>query len=405
MSIQNSIKPFAPAPLDPADFIPIFDEIATGAAKRDRERILPFEEIDLLRQSRFGAYRLPRNLGGAGASFRELFGRIIELGEADSNVAHILRNHFVFVERFVRHAATPQAFFWRDKVAGGAIFGLANTEKAKAENGGDSVTRLSVTPGGYRLDGTKFYSTGSLYSDFIIVRAKDEADAQVTVIIPTDRPGVTLDDDWDAAGQRLTGTGTTHFKDVHVEATEVVFDGKGSPYDVPYSSTLPQLFLTVVNAGILRAVLRDAKALIGQREKKAFYHAPSDIPANDPLLLKIIGDLASQAYAAEAVVLAAADAQDRLLEAFPSAQRLYPAAHQASLEAAKAKVVVDGLTMQAATALFDVGGASSTQRLHNLDRHWRNARTLSSHNPAHYKAYAIGDFELNGKPLPTAGNF
>ena len=32
-----------------------------------------------------------------------------------------------------------------------------------------------------------------------------------------------------------------------------------------------------------------------------------------------------------------------------------------------------------------------------LDRHWRNARTLASHNPRVYKARILGDWLINGK--------
>ena len=52
-----------------------------------------------------------------------------------------------------------------------------------------------------------------------------------------------------------------------------------------------------------------------------------------------------------------------------------------------------------------VGGASATKRSFNLDRHWRNARTLASHNPGTYKARAIGDHVINGTPLPINGFF
>jgi len=383
----------------------LFSSIAEGSAKRDRERLLPFAEIDLIRAARFGAYRLPSHLGGSGGSIRTLFERVIELSEADSNVAHILRNHFVFVERFAQDPVTEQGEFWRHKVAEGAIFGLANAERSKAQSGDDSVTRLTPSGDGFLLKGTKFYSTGSLYSDFVIVRAKDIEHRQLTVIIPADRAGVTLDDDWDAAGQRLTGTGTSHFDNVRVEAREVVFDGPDSPYGRLHSSTLPQLFLTAVNAGILRAVLRDAKVLIGLRSKKAFYHAPADRPQDDPILLKIIGELSAQVFAAETVVLAAATAQDAVLAAGGDDDKLLKAASEGALQAAKAKIIVDGIVLQAAGSLFDVGGASSTQRSHNLDRHWRNARTVASHNPAHYKALAIGNLEVNGVALPSAGFF
>ncbi|MBZ9655250.1 acyl-CoA dehydrogenase family protein [Phyllobacterium lublinensis] len=336
---------------------------------------------------------------------RDLFSMVIRLAEADSNIAHILRNHFVFVERFAQRPNSDQQAFWQHKVAEGAIFGLANAERAKAQTGDDSVTRLAPKNGGYLLNGVKFYSTGSLYSDFIIVRAKDQDERQVTVIIPTEREGITLVDDWDAAGQRLTGTGTTRFEDVRVEAAEVILDAEGTAYNLPYASTLPQLFLTAINAGILYAVLRDAKALIRQRSKKAFYHAPAELPREDPLLLKIIGDISAHAFASQSVVLAAADAQDAILAARENGEPAREVAHEGSLQAVKAKILVDALTLQAATSLFDVGGASSTQRSHNLDRHWRNARTVSAHNPGHYKALAIGNLELNDAPLPSVGFF
>ena len=55
--------------------------------------------------------------------------------------------------------------------------------------------------------------------------------------------------------------------------------------------------------------------------------------------------------------------------------------------------------------LFDVGGASATKKVTNFDRHWRNARTLSSHNPTTYKARSIGQYEISGTPLPAKGFF
>ena len=58
-----------------------------------------------------------------------------------------------------------------------------------------------------------------------------------------------------------------------------------------------------------------------------------------------------------------------------------------------------------ALMLFSVGGASATGREANLDRHWRNARTIASHNPAMYKARAIGDLLINEQRLPANGFF
>ena len=121
---------------------------------------------------------------------------------------------------------------------------------------------------------------------------------------------------------------------------------------------------------------------------------------------QIVGQIAANAFAAEAIVLAAADALDRLEVVRTQGEEAESAAAlAASLNAAKAKLIVDELALRSATLLFDVGGASTTKKSHNYDRHWRNARTLSSHNPNHFKARAIGNYEINNVPLPTKGFF
>jgi alkylation response protein AidB-like acyl-CoA dehydrogenase len=68
-------------------------------------------------------------------------------------------------------------------------------------------------------------------------------------------------------------------------------------------------------------------------------------------------------------------------------------------------VVVDALAQKAASQIFDVGGASVVRQAHLLDRHWRNIRTLASHNPTSYKAQAIGAYYVRGTRLPGSGYF
>ena len=380
--------------------------IGEDASNRERERSLPFTMVDAIRQARLGALRVEAEAGGGGATNRELFETVIRLGDADPNVAHILRNHFTFVERFVRGATAPKHEKWRRAVVDGAIFGLAYGELDTARVGGkDANTVLTPKGDGYRLNGTKYYSTGTLYSDYVLVRAKLPSDELASAIIPVTRAGVEIVDDWDGFGQRLTGSGTTIFRDVRVEADEVVPDTEGHFFTQSYTGPVPQLILTAINAGILRGILRDAAALVRRRER-SYAHAPSDLPAEDPILQVTVGQIASNAFAAEATVLAAADSLDRLDRARAGDQTGFDAAtHEASLQTSKAKVIVDELAIRSAGLLLDVGGASATKQSYNLDRHWRNARTLASHNPGTYKARAIGDHVINGTPLPVNGFF
>jgi alkylation response protein AidB-like acyl-CoA dehydrogenase len=384
----------------------LFDAIAEGAAQRDHDRVLPFEQIDLIRRARLGALRVPAEDGGGGATHREAFEVVIRLAEADANVAHILRNHFSFVEIYTREPGVPQVSAWRKLLADGAIIGLASAELESAQVGAVKLA-TTITPapgGGYRLNGIKYYSTGTIFSDYVLVRATGPEDRGVSLLIPVKREGIEIIDDWDGMGQRLTGTGTTRFADVAVAEDEVVFDTPGIAYGRPYYNTQAQLYLTAIVAGIIRATLRDAVALV-KRRGRTYYYAPAPRAVDDPILQQVVGQIAANAFAAETVVLAAADALERASLARERGEPSEALDAEAAMRASQAKIVADELAIKSGGLLFDVGGASATKRETNLDRHWRNARTLASHNPASYKAQVIGALEINGTPLPAKGFF
>lgn len=401
LSFRLSVPPDIASP----EWQRLFDHIALGAAERERERLLPFEAVDLLKRARFGALRLRKEEGGAGATLRELYAIAIRLAAADANVAHIFRNHFTVAEQYARTPYDAQSRLWQQQVSEGAIFGLASTETGPNPAGGTQPDTLLTPEGdGFRLNGVKYYSTGTLYADLVLVRAADPDKRFVSIIIPVKRDGIEILDDWDGAGQRLTASGTTRYHNVRVEAAEAVFDLPGRGYGLSYSNTQAQLFLTAVVAGIARAILEDAIALL-KRRQRSFYYAHFPVPADDLLLQQTIGQLSANAFAAEAAVLAAADALDRTGAARDAGEPDGTLAADAALAAANAKIVVDDLALRSGSLLFEVGGASATERRFNLDRHWRNARTIASHNPASFKAQAIGALLVKGEPLPARGFF
>jgi alkylation response protein AidB-like acyl-CoA dehydrogenase len=255
------------------------------------------------------------------------------------------------------------------------------------------------------LNGKKYYSTGSLFSTYTAIFASTPGGNIASALIPVDREGLKLEDDWDGFGQRLTGTGSTILNDVFVAEDE--FEDLGNPDDLQpptYQYAFLQLYLQAVAAGILRAVRNDAVALV-RRRKRNFSHAQAAEPKADPQVLQVVGEIAADAFAAEAIVLAAADviaqATDSIKQGLPDRA----AAERAQVAAAQAKVAVDRFAHETASRLFDAGGASATQAIYNLDRHWRNARTASTHNPTFAKATAVGDFYVNGKAPPLNGYF
>src|SRR5207245_8825166 len=121
------------------------------------------------------------------------------------------------------------------------------------------------------------------------------------------------------------------------------FDAPDAGYAIPYSNTFAQLFLTAINAGIARAILRDATALV-QSRKRTFYFAPAEAPIDDPLLQQTVGQIASGAFAAETVVLAAAEALDIATDTCDDgAVGAAEAAQRRAVLSAKAKRVDDAV--------------------------------------------------------------
>jgi len=54
----------------------------------------------------------------------------------------------------------------------------------------------------------------------------------------------------------------------------------------------------------------------------------------------------------------------------------------------------------ASSRLFELAGTRATLDKHNLDRHWRNARTHTLHDPVRWKYHAVGNYYLNNIKPP-----
>ncbi len=381
-----------------ARFSDLFDEIAAGAVERERERRLPVAEIRRLRDAGFGLLRVPEEFGGIGATMTQTVRQLIRLGEADSNLPQALRGHFAFVEGRRRTRDEASRRHWFGLIADGALVGNAQAERG-AETGTTAVLAAD-TDGVLRLTGTKYYSTGTIYADWVISSARLDGDA-VSVLVATDGEGVTPVDDWDGFGQRMTGSGTTVFEGAPVDPANVLRLSDDEAYEHASVVAFFQTVLMSALAGTARAVLRDAVAFVRPRTR-TFNVPGSSSPREDPLVQTVVGRLSSLAFSAEALVLAVAGRLDAIDAAREAGADEAPLHTDAQLSAFRSQQVVLPTVLEAATLLFEVGGASATSVNLALDRHWRNARTIASHNPAILRAQALGDYELNGV-VPMAG--
>ncbi|MET4429503.1 acyl-CoA dehydrogenase family protein [Mycolicibacterium sp. 624] len=379
----------------------IVAELRRADANAERDRILQYGAVERIRRAGLLDLRVPARYGGPGGRVRDVLFTVIQIARGSSNVAQSLRAHYGFAERLLSNRATEhERVQWFPVISAGTVFGNAITDlNGKAPSSADT-TLIADAAGVLRLNGHKFYSTGTLFADVIAVSAVDSGGRDLQAIVPTDRVGVELFDDWDGFGQRLTASGGTRFDDVAVHPDEVTTISDGA--HLGHSTGFLQLYLAAVAAGIAHATADDAVAYVRERARPAA-HSVAATAAQDPFVLEAVGEIAANAAAAEALVLVAADAIDEITDA----GRQDDAAALADLAVviAKAQLIAERLTLSGAQRLFDTGGASATARTLNLDRHWRNARTLASHNPLAYKAHATGDYLVNGTWPPANGYF
>jgi alkylation response protein AidB-like acyl-CoA dehydrogenase len=380
-----------------ARFSPIFDRIAAGAADRENARAIAYEEVGWLRDAGFGMVRLPRELGGSGASISQLFRLLFELGEADSNLSQGLRAHFGFVETQLLAPDSPQRTKWLKLVADGALFGNATNESLTSKPGRFDTEFTGNGPT-YLLNGTKYYSTGTLYADWISVTARRGEDEVGQVVVSATAPGVERLDDFGGFGQRLTASGTTKFHDVEVVADEITWN-RERKHD--YTFAFVSLVLTATQVGIARAVVRDTVEYVRTR-RRVYTHGSADVPKDDPLIQQVIGRLSAWAYAAEQATLGAVATLEEINAWRAAGEVPDDAFTRMDRATAQAYITVSEIVPRLATLLFDVGGASAVAQDRRLDRHWRNSRTVAGHNPAIFKERVLGGHLLNGTPPAVA---
>jgi SfnB family sulfur acquisition oxidoreductase len=384
---------------DDAEAIAVAQELAARfageAAQRDAERRLPEPELAQLSASGLLGITVPREHGGADVRAGTVAEVFRLLAAADPNIAQIPQSHIVYVN-VLRQQGTPaqQEFFFAEVLAG-RRFGNAQSE-AGTRHVQDYRTRLHPDGDGFRLTGTKHYSTGALYADWVPVLAKREDDTLHVAYVPRDAPGLTVVDDWAGMGQRTTASGTVQLDDVFVPADRVV------PHHLTFTGpqlhgALAQLLHTAIDVGIARGALEEAVAFT-RTKARPWFEAGVESATEDPLVVQRVGELAIRVAAAEALLVAAGTAVDAA-----RAKLTDESAGRASIAVATAKAFADPVAVEAGNAIFELGGTRASLDALNLHRHWRNARTHTLHDPARWKVQHIGRYVLNGQLPPRHG--
>jgi SfnB family sulfur acquisition oxidoreductase len=371
------------------------DALAPGAAERDRNGadVVPKEALDLLDSSGLLAITVPVRDGGPGLGPRTVAEVIRIVAAADPSIAQVPQAHFLMVDLVGVHGSDEQRERLYAEVLAGRRIG-----NALAERGGKHAQDLKTRIAGGRLSGVKYYTTGALTSAWIGVSALDENDRLVLAFVPREADGVSVDTDWDVIGQRATISGTATFTDVPVELS---FDYSGV-YEVPQQfGARAQLVHTAIEVGIASGSLAAARDYLREKSRPSTeaVRYGANRAVEDPHVLYRYGKLASRVRAAEALLESAARTLDEI--------GLVPAdadeAARGSLAVAAAKAFGSEVAVEAASEVIGLGGTSSAAGKYALDRHWRNARTHSVHDPVDWKYHHIAAYELADVPPPNHG--
>jgi len=420
MSLDLSVEPrdgVAPAPLPrelhahapgTPDLIANDDEalqvarrlaakFAPEAALRDRERRLPWAELDAFVASGLWGITVPREFGGAGVRNGTLAEVTAIIAAADGSLGQIPQNHFYALEVLRVGGSVEQQRFFYERVLAGERFGNALAEIGHKDF--KRRTRLTRAAEGWHVDGRKFYCTGALYAHWIptlVVAADEGRDVTYLAFVPRDTPGVTVTDDWDGFGQRVTGSGSVQFEHVRVEPEWVV------PFQVSFEHAttigpVAQIMHAAIDLGQARGAFDSALQFVRERSRP-WIDAKVERAADDPLTIAQFGDLAVRLRAAEALL--------RRAGRFVDAAQVKPtdrSVAEASVAVAEARALTTTVSLDAGSRLFELAGTAATLDGLGLDRFWRNARTHTLHDPVRWKYHAVGNFYLNDKLPPRHG--
>ncbi|WP_424187485.1 acyl-CoA dehydrogenase family protein [Actinokineospora sp. G85] len=368
--------------------------LAEDAVRREAKGAEPVAEIEELRSAGLLALTIPTALGGHGRDWPTAFAVVGEIAAADASIGHLLGYHYLQLWRPWLFDVPERATELAGQTAANGWFW------AGVSNPRDQALILTDAPGGgFTCDGVKFFATGASVADRLVVSAlHPPTGGKLTFVLDAGAPGLRYLGDWDNLGQRLSASGGVEFTSVRVDPADVLGSTGGATgaQEDPRGSLISlgfQLALTQVLAGLGRGALRTGAAYTRDKSR-AWPTSGVDSAVDDPHTQAAYGTLSARLDAAELLV-------DRAVAAFADADALGSGLDpvrrgELGVLVSKAKVLVSELAVEISSRVFEVTGARATAARVGLDRFWRNARTLTLHDPTVYKAAEVGRHVLTG---------
>lgn len=359
------------------------------AGKRDQQRKLPWSLVEEFTRSGLGSISIAREFGGPQVSFVTLAEVFAIISAADPALGQIPQNQVGILSLIAATATRAQKEQLFASVLQGWRIGNAGPERG-SKNTLELKARITAEGDDFAISGQKFYSTGALFAHWVAVKALNDEGKQVMAFVRRGTPGLRVVDDWSGFGQRTTASGTVLLNNVRVEAELVVDSSRLN--DAPnIQGAVSQLIQAAIDLGIARGAIADTISFVRERSRP-WIDAKVERNSDDPYVIADIGKLHIELHAAEALLRKAG----RVLDEVSAAPIDAPGAARASIAVAEAKVLSTELSLLASEKLFELAGSRASLAEFNLDRHWRNARVHTLHDPVRWKYHAIGAYRLNG---------
>ncbi|MBB3398507.1 MULTISPECIES: acyl-CoA dehydrogenase family protein [unclassified Rhizobium] len=364
------------------------------AIERDKQGGRPVEQIRLLKESGLPSAQIAREYNGQGASWLTILRIVREFAKTDGSLAHLFGYHHLPLNLILFRGSVAQKEKWlTGSAAGNWIW----------SNSGNAMSKTSAgekTPTGWRINGSRPFSSGSHIADYIQISWENADGARLTAAVPADREGIVIENDWDGIGQRQTGSGTVRFVNLQVHDDELISspDVPLTPYS-SLTSLLQQSVLLNVFVGSAQGILEEGRSYATANSRPWIYSGV-ERHVDDPWIKRQYGDLYIRTLAATELADKAARSLGAAYAQGPSLSAADRGA--AAIDIATANVYAGEVGLAVSSEVFEVMGARSATNANGFDRFWRNVRTHTLHNPAEYKKRSVGTWLLTGEfPVPA----
>lgn len=366
--------------------------LRADAVERDRANRAPAREVELLRQSGL------LNLAPHDHVTTHLVTRIIST--ADASIGHLLGYHYLHLWRIGLFDALDLTTRLYRETARRRWFWAAVTNP-------QDTLHLTPTTDGLLLNGGRAFATGASVADRLVVNAtRTDTGERLTLAVDARAAGIEHPADWDNMGQRLSASGSIVFENVPIAEDQIVGALPANRDDprmvrLSLSALAYQSILTQVCVALAEGALAEA-AEYTRRQSRPWPLSGVPRADQDPYILAGYGELVAESQAASLLAdRAVAALQDACEQGDGLTARQRGAA---GVAISAAKVVATRVANETTARVFEFIGARGTAARFGFDRFWRNARTLTLHDPVVYKAREVGAHLLTGE-LPPATSY